>query len=42
VLGMRHGVRGLVKDDFVDLTDMHSGPAGRLGVDAVGGIGEHA
>lgn len=39
VLGMRHGVRGLVKDDFVDLTDMHQDRLDALALTPSAGLG---
>ncbi len=39
VLGMRHGVRGLTRGDFIDLTDMHQDRLDRLAVTPSAGLG---
>ncbi len=39
ILGMRHGVRGLVKGDFLDLTDTHQDRLDRLAMTPSAGLG---
>ncbi len=39
ILGMRHGVRGLVKGEFIDLTDTHQDRLDRLAVTPSAGLG---
>jgi 6-phosphofructokinase 1 len=39
ILGMRHGVKGLVKGDFFDLTDMHQDRLDRLAVTPSAALG---
>ena len=39
IYGMRHGVKGLTKDDLVDLTDMHQDRLDRLAMTPSAGLG---